>query len=432
MPEGTLYPLLRRLESQGLLGEPMADRREPPPSLLPDLSPRAGSPGGHEPGVEIAGGGAGRGFYPREVKEKEMNLIDRYIEEVGRFLPRKTRSDVQRELRSTLEDSLESRLANGGDDDAETAQVALLTELGHPEELAASYLPEPRYLIGPRLYPGFQLTMRICLLVAGRPSCCSESWPQRVTTMDQGRVIVAVAVALFDDYLATALTILGIVVFIFAVIERFSRPSGSSRAWDPRSLPEIDDSDRVGRIGQGVKLAFLGLALVVVNFFPDRIGSFVTIGEQSGWVPLLGTAFNQHLWLLNLALGLDLFLNLVVWRRRTLAAENQMARLRHDTHLGLLSLPADHRTFDHRARRRVDDRSRLVERGRCELRPAGRRAPLRPGRDRPANRSLRGVVGGCHPIRSAGQDDLATDFLAARGRLRFSVIIVEMAKEVSS
>ena len=68
-----------------------------------------------------------------------MDLIDRYIEEVGRFLPRKIRSDVQRELRSTLEDSLESRLANGRDDDAETTQLALLTELGHPEELAASY-----------------------------------------------------------------------------------------------------------------------------------------------------------------------------------------------------------------------------------------------------------------------------------------------------
>ncbi len=243
-----------------------------------------------------------------------MDLIDRYIEEVGRFLPRKIRSDVQRELRSTLEDSLESRLANGRDDDAETTQLALLTELGHPEELAASYLPEPRYLIGPRLYPGFQLTMRICLfalavlLLLGVVATAVEEGGSHVS-------LLAVAVGLFDDYLATALTILGIVVFVFAVIERFSRPSDSTREWDPRSLPEIDDPDRVGRIGQGVKLALLGLALVVVNFFPDRIGSFVTIGEQSGWVPLLGPAFNQHLWLLNLALGLDLLLNLVVWRQ---------------------------------------------------------------------------------------------------------------------
>jgi hypothetical protein len=243
-----------------------------------------------------------------------MDLIDRYIEEVGRFLPRKIRSDVQRELRSTLEDSLESRLANGGEDDAETAQVALLTELGHPEELADSYLPEPRYLVGPRLYPAFLLTMKICLvalagiLLLGVVATAGDDGGSQAS-------LLAVAVALFDDYLVTALTILGIVVFIFAVIERFSRPSGATREWDPRSLPEIDDPDRVSRIGQGVKLALLGLALVVVNFVPDRIGSFVTIGEQSGWVPLQGPAFIQHLWLLNLALGLDLLLNLVVWRR---------------------------------------------------------------------------------------------------------------------
>lgn len=243
-----------------------------------------------------------------------MDLINRYIEEVGRFLPRRLRADVQQELRSTLEDSLEGRLAGSEETDAEAAQVELLEELGHPEELAASYLPEPRYLIGPRLYPGFQLTMRICLLVLAGILLVGVV----ANAGDEGRSqtsFFTVALALLDDYLTTALTLLGIVVFNFAVIERFAPPPVMLREWDPRSLPEIEDPDRISGIGQGVKLAFLGLALVVVNFFPDRMGAFVTIGEQSGWVPLTGPAFNQNLWLLNLALGLDLLLNLVVWRK---------------------------------------------------------------------------------------------------------------------
>jgi hypothetical protein len=263
--------------------------------------------------VAIAGGSAGAAA-AEELKEEDMDLIARYIEEVGRFLPRKLRSDVQQELRSTLEDSLEGRLADSEEGDAEAAQVELLRELGHPEELATSYLPEPRYLIGPRLYPGFQLTMRICLLVLAVNLLLGVV----ATAGDNGGSqtgFLTVAIALVDDYLATALTILGIVVFIFAVIERFARPWGAAREWDPRSLPDTDDPDRVGRLGQGVKLAFLGLALVAINFFPDRIGSFVRIGEQSGWVPMMGPAASQHLWLLNLALGLDLLLNLVVWRQ---------------------------------------------------------------------------------------------------------------------
>lgn len=263
--------------------------------------------------MEIAGRGAGEAR-AGEMKEKDMDLIDRYIEEVGRLLPRKMRADVKQELRSTLEDSLEGRLPRGEDSDTETAQVELLQELGHPEDLAASYLPEPRYLIGPSLYPGFRLTMRICLvalaviLIVGAMATIGDDSETQAS-------LLAVVITIVDDYLATSLTVLGIVVFIFAVVERFSTPSVSAREWDPRSLPARDDPDRVSRIGQTAKLALLGLVLVVVNFYPERIGSMLTVGEQSGWVPLLGPTFDRHLWLLNLALGLDLILNLVVWRQ---------------------------------------------------------------------------------------------------------------------
>ena len=39
-----------------------------------------------------------------------MDLIERYVHEVGRHLPHKVRKDVQDELRSLLSDSLEERL----------------------------------------------------------------------------------------------------------------------------------------------------------------------------------------------------------------------------------------------------------------------------------------------------------------------------------
>ncbi len=38
-----------------------------------------------------------------------MNLIDRYIAEVGKHLPRKNRADIEAEIRSTLEDMLDER-----------------------------------------------------------------------------------------------------------------------------------------------------------------------------------------------------------------------------------------------------------------------------------------------------------------------------------
>jgi hypothetical protein len=38
-----------------------------------------------------------------------MNLLDRYVAEVGKHLPRGTRTDIEAELRSTLQDMREDR-----------------------------------------------------------------------------------------------------------------------------------------------------------------------------------------------------------------------------------------------------------------------------------------------------------------------------------
>ena len=80
-----------------------------------------------------------------------MNLIDRYVDEVGRHLPEKDRTDIEAEIRSMVEDMLEERghQAKSADDKsiAET-----LEELGDPKLLAHKYSPAKRYLIGPDWY----------------------------------------------------------------------------------------------------------------------------------------------------------------------------------------------------------------------------------------------------------------------------------------
>ena len=78
-----------------------------------------------------------------------MDLIERYVHEVGRALPRGQRSDIEQELRSLLQDSLESRIAEQ-EGDEEAVQIDLLREFGPPDEMAHSYSPRARWLIGPR------------------------------------------------------------------------------------------------------------------------------------------------------------------------------------------------------------------------------------------------------------------------------------------
>ena len=67
-----------------------------------------------------------------------MNLIDKYVVEVGKHLPRKNRADIEAEIRSTLEDMLDERTqATGPADEATILQV--LKEYGAPREVAAKY-----------------------------------------------------------------------------------------------------------------------------------------------------------------------------------------------------------------------------------------------------------------------------------------------------
>ena len=77
-----------------------------------------------------------------------MNLLDKYVVEVGKYLPRKNRADIEAEIRSTLEDMLEERSQGQAVDD-EMVKI-LLKEYGSPKKVAATYKPK-QYLVSPRM-----------------------------------------------------------------------------------------------------------------------------------------------------------------------------------------------------------------------------------------------------------------------------------------
>ena len=72
-----------------------------------------------------------------------MKLIERYVREVGRHLPRRLRGDVERELLSTLEDALEARGQKIEGTSGDDAELAILADFGPPEKMAASYRRGP-------------------------------------------------------------------------------------------------------------------------------------------------------------------------------------------------------------------------------------------------------------------------------------------------
>ena len=88
-----------------------------------------------------------------------MNLIEVYIQEVTRRLPEKMRTDIARELRSTIEDMLP---ANFDEKNVKT----VLNQLGNPATLASGYKDQPMHLIGPRYFDLYITLLKMILPIA--------------------------------------------------------------------------------------------------------------------------------------------------------------------------------------------------------------------------------------------------------------------------
>lgn len=254
-----------------------------------------------------------------------MDLIDRYVHAVGQYLPHRLRADVEAELRSLLAESVQERARVAGTAATEDLALAVVRDFGSPKEAAARYAPEPQYLIGPRLFPVYVTTVKVMvpvlaalvvvLVVVGRFQEPGEPPSLAVLIRATGR------------FLWGALINLGIMTLVFALVERATRQSDSAgKAFDPASLPRVDDPDRVSYFGRIFALYAIAILVLAFNFFPEWVALFVFHGSESTVYPLLTPAFNRYLPLLNAWWILAFVLNLVVlrqgrWTRPTRWAE---------------------------------------------------------------------------------------------------------------
>lgn len=238
-----------------------------------------------------------------------MNLIDRYIQHVGKHLPEKSREDLKREIRSLVEDSLEDRSRELGRPIDEAMTVEVLKEFGRPEKMAASYTPE-RYLISPRIYPIFWLVVRIVMTVLFAIMLVKLF----IGLMQVDANFVQLIIQTVTGFASGAISALGNIVIVFAIIQYFapdlSKELDKDDDWDPLKMEKIEDEDQVSRVEQAFGITFSVIGLALFNFFPELLGfSFSSNGE---WVslPALSEAFFTYLPWINLLWGAEIILSL--------------------------------------------------------------------------------------------------------------------------
>lgn len=224
-----------------------------------------------------------------------MNLIDKYITEVGKHLPRKNRADIEAEIRSTLEDMLEERTQGRGPADEATV-MNLLKEYGSPRDVAATYKTQ-QYLIGPRLFPIFEMVLRIVLAVVVGASLIGLGVSLTKTGLSGPDFVTSIG-EWFGGLVSGLIAAFGNIVLVFAIIERTQAANKFEqefKEWDPKELKSEPDPDQIDLPDHIATIIFTFLGLVILNLYPDLLA--IRYLDNGTWVsvPVLTAAFFRFL-----------------------------------------------------------------------------------------------------------------------------------------
>lgn len=250
--------------------------------------------------------------------EKEKDMMERYIYEVTRRVPKEQREEIRMELQELISDMMEN-------DDTHMEKV--LTELGNPREFAQKYKGESDYLIGPDYFEDYQWVMKIVLLSAVLSNLVSAIAqavfkPEHLLEMDYyvDTILASTLISMVGTF--------GVVTFIFAVLERQKvkleirkekrRSAQKLKGWSPAMLPSVPDKKvRISRGECVVGIVFTVLFGMLLAFAPEW---FVAVRSESGMTFV--SPFNMDEWnvilplvLLSLGAGLiDEIVKLVTGR----------------------------------------------------------------------------------------------------------------------
>jgi hypothetical protein len=197
-----------------------------------------------------------------------MDLVERYLLNVRRYLPTGSADDLVTELGANIRAEVEDREERAGRPLTEEEQVGLLRAHGHPFVVAGQYRADGRRLvlgsevIGPALFPYFRLS----LIAAGAVTALVLAYGASASMVGLVRPVPWFRTTVF--WLALQL---GIATAVFAALEIWFRRT--AQTWDPRRLPMPRRPATPGflRIQAAIQLLVVGIFLWIWRAVPDPL-----------------------------------------------------------------------------------------------------------------------------------------------------------------
>lgn len=239
-----------------------------------------------------------------------MDLVNRYLQAVRFWLPRKQQDDVTAELAEDIRSEMEERSQSLGRPLNESDVEELLRRRGSPILVANKYLPQ-QSLIGPLLFPIYRFVLIVVTLVLLVPMFLG--W--LVTLLSPGfgaarsHHWLALAGLTWSHLWTGWFAAMGIVTLVFAILERTHAQQHILECWNPRKLPPVRHPSLIPRSTSAIELA-VNLAVVfwwVANMTPplqfhfgDLLIAFTAQWRIFFWATLALTLANVAMSSLNL------------------------------------------------------------------------------------------------------------------------------------
>jgi hypothetical protein len=194
-----------------------------------------------------------------------MELLERYLQAVGKYLPVKGRNDILAELRANLLEQAEDRQHELGRPLTLEEEEALLKQHGHPLLAATRYLPQ-RYLIGPAVFPYYWAVLKAALLFVFVAYVVLNALAFITQPLTAARVVQLLA--RFPAVAFDAACWITLVAAIVEVVHTRSAKCSLVPEWSPRKLPRVAPQARDNDQRTIAELIACGVFLLLVLAIP--------------------------------------------------------------------------------------------------------------------------------------------------------------------
>lgn len=192
-----------------------------------------------------------------------MDLLERYLQAVRFFLPRRQQDDIVRELSENLFSQMEDREAELGRPLTEDEQADILRRHGHPMLVAGRYRSHQQ-LIGPVFFPIYLFALKAGLGIALLVTIVVAT----ITTILNGDP-VRQSVEAFLAFPGRALMVFAWTTLGFAALDLARAQLKLAHKWDPRSLPKVvRPADRISRARSACELVLTAAYAIWLLLLP--------------------------------------------------------------------------------------------------------------------------------------------------------------------